>query len=93
MPPYAPAPLAGAAPARAVSTVRAAAPGTAASVQTAGFFRTAADLGRQAAEALEHAHQQGVTHRDVKPANLLVDGRGHLWITDFGLAPARTKRA
>jgi serine/threonine protein kinase len=86
VPPYAPAPLAGAAPARAVSTVRAAAPGTAASVQTAGFFRTAADLGRQAAEALEHAHQQGVTHRDVKPANLLVDGRGHLWVTDFGLA-------
>ncbi len=50
------------------------------------FFREAARLGRQAAEALEHAHQQGVLHRDVKPSNLMVDGRGHLWVTDFGLA-------
>jgi tetratricopeptide (TPR) repeat protein len=43
-------------------------------------------LGVQAAEALEHAHQQGVIHRDVKPANLLVDASGNLWVTDFGLA-------
>src|SRR5262249_20998376 len=50
------------------------------------FLRTAAEMGIQAAEALEHAHQMGVVHRDVKPANLMVDGRGHLWVTDFGLA-------
>jgi serine/threonine protein kinase/Flp pilus assembly protein TadD len=56
------------------------------SATTRGYFRLAAQLGIQAAEALEHAHQMGVVHRDGKPANLLIDGRGNLWVTDFGLA-------
>jgi WD40 repeat protein/serine/threonine protein kinase len=53
---------------------------------SAEFFRTSARLGMQAAEALAHAHAQEVIHRDIKPANLLVDVRGHVWVTDFGVA-------
>jgi serine/threonine protein kinase len=50
------------------------------------FFRSVAQLGIQAARALEHSHNLGVFHRDIKPTNLLLDARGNLWITDFGLA-------
>lgn len=50
------------------------------------YFRKVAELGVQAAEALDHAHQLGIVHRDIKPSNLMLDGRGNLWVTDFGLA-------
>jgi serine/threonine protein kinase len=49
-------------------------------------FRRIAELGIQAAEGLDHAHQMGIVHRDIKPSNLMLDERGKLWITDFGLA-------
>jgi serine/threonine protein kinase/WD40 repeat protein len=55
-------------------------------VPLSALCREVARLGVQAAEALDHAHKQGVVHRDVKPANLMVDAEGRLWVTDFGLA-------
>ena len=38
------------------------------------------------AEALHHAHQHRVVHRDVKPANILIDATGKPYLADFGLA-------
>ncbi|MBB3328891.1 hypothetical protein FHX39_003888 [Friedmanniella antarctica] len=44
------------------------------------------DLGVRIADALAAAHDQGVLHRDVKPANVLIDQYGHAGLADFGLA-------
>ena len=50
------------------------------------YYRSVARIGLQVAEALAYAHGQRVLHRDVKPANLLFDACGTVWVTDFGLA-------
>src|SRR5262249_3593899 len=47
------------------------------------FFRSVAQIGRQAAQGLAYAHHRGVIHRDIKPSNLLLDNAGVVWITDF----------
>src|SRR5215204_6399255 len=43
---------------------------------------------RYVADALSYAHGEGVVHRDVKPANVMVDRRGNVVVMDFGIAKA-----
>jgi serine/threonine protein kinase/beta-lactam-binding protein with PASTA domain len=45
---------------------------------------------KQIASAIEHAHQHGIVHRDIKPQNILIDENDRVKVTDFGIALATT---
>ena len=49
-------------------------------------LRESVELVAVVAEALHHAHTRGLVHRDVKPANILIDTLNEAWVADFGLA-------
>lgn len=53
----------------------------------------AIDIGIQMADALAHAHQRGLIHRDVKPKNILLTPQGVAKLTDLGLARATDDKA
>ncbi len=55
------------------------------------YWRNIARIGADVADALSHAHHQGVLHRDIKPGNLLLDRDHDIWVTDFGLAKLHDK--
>ncbi|MGI6553298.1 MAG: protein kinase domain-containing protein [Bacillota bacterium] len=50
----------------------------------------AIDFALQICEALEHAHESGIIHRDIKPHNILITKNGKVKVTDFGIAQAAT---
>jgi serine/threonine protein kinase/WD40 repeat protein/Tfp pilus assembly protein PilF len=73
-------------PCDSVYSVRSCSTSDLTTVSRGNYFRRVAMIGLQVADGLSYAHSQEVLHRDIKPSNLLLDTRGTVWITDFGLA-------
>jgi WD40 repeat protein/serine/threonine protein kinase len=66
--------------------------GRAKPILSAKYLCSVAKVMADAGEALHHAHQAGVIHRDVKPSNIMVDTDEHCWVLDFGLAAFQAAR-
>lgn len=54
--------------------------------QAVPLHRDALEYGAQIAGALEHAHERGIIHRDLKSSNVVIDAKGEAIVLDFGLA-------
>lgn len=63
-------------------------------LQVAGRFSEAVSRFylAEVVQAVEYLHDHGIIHRDIKPDNMLLDGEGHVKLTDFGLAKLYSRR-
>lgn len=52
--------------------------------------KDAVDIAKQICDALEHAHDNQIIHRDIKPHNIIITAQGKVKVTDFGIARAMT---
>lgn len=52
--------------------------------------KDAVDIAKQICDALEHAHDNQIIHRDIKPHNIIITSQGKVKVTDFGIARAIT---